>query len=92
MSSINPDVRTRIARLFVYPVKSCAGVELSEALHVNPYDVDGFAAALHESLTMPADEQRRRMRLMRTMVDEQTVYHWAAQILTDVCRLAEVRQ
>lgn len=32
MSSINPDVRTRIARLFVYPVKSCAGVELSEAL------------------------------------------------------------
>ena len=32
MSSINPDVRTRIARLFVYPVKSCAGVELGEAL------------------------------------------------------------
>ena len=27
-----PDVATRIARLFVYPIKSCAGVELSEAL------------------------------------------------------------
>jgi uncharacterized protein YcbX len=27
-----PDVATRIARLFVYPVKSCAGVELTEAL------------------------------------------------------------
>lgn len=27
-----PDIRTRIARLFVYPVKSCAGVELTEAL------------------------------------------------------------
>ncbi len=26
------DVQARIARLFVYPVKSCAGVELSEAL------------------------------------------------------------
>ena len=26
------DVATRIARLFVYPIKSCAGVELSEAL------------------------------------------------------------
>jgi uncharacterized protein YcbX len=26
-----PDVATRIARLFVYPVKSCAGVELTEA-------------------------------------------------------------
>lgn len=27
-----PDVATRIARLFAYPIKSCAGVELSEAL------------------------------------------------------------
>jgi hypothetical protein len=27
-----PDVAARIARLFVYPVKSCAGVELSEAV------------------------------------------------------------
>ena len=27
-----PDASTRIARLFVYPIKSCAGVELSEAL------------------------------------------------------------
>ncbi len=32
MSSATPDVTTRIARLFVYPVKSCAGVELSEAI------------------------------------------------------------
>jgi uncharacterized protein len=27
-----PDIETRIARLFVYPVKSCAGVELAEAV------------------------------------------------------------
>lgn len=27
-----PQVRARIARLFVYPVKSCAGIELSEAV------------------------------------------------------------
>jgi uncharacterized protein len=32
MSSSSPDVTTRIARLFVYPVKSCAGVELQEAV------------------------------------------------------------
>lgn len=28
----NADVQARIARLFVYPVKSCAGIEVSEAL------------------------------------------------------------
>lgn len=32
MSASEPEVRARVARLFVYPVKSCAGVELSEAL------------------------------------------------------------
>jgi uncharacterized protein YcbX len=30
--SPSPDVTARLARLFVYPVKSCAGVELREAL------------------------------------------------------------
>ena len=32
MQQPEPDVRARVARLFVYPVKSCAGVELTEAL------------------------------------------------------------
>jgi len=32
MSSPAPDVSARLARLFVYPVKSCAGVELTEAV------------------------------------------------------------
>lgn len=35
MSSSSPtpaDVQARIARLFVYPIKSCAGIELSEAV------------------------------------------------------------
>ncbi len=31
MSATSPDLATHIARLFVYPVKSCAGVELQEA-------------------------------------------------------------
>jgi MOSC domain-containing protein len=32
MSSATPDVTASISRLFVYPVKSCAGVELTEAV------------------------------------------------------------
>jgi uncharacterized protein len=32
MSNDTPDVTTRIARLFVYPIKSCAGVEVQESL------------------------------------------------------------
>jgi uncharacterized protein len=41
MSLSEPDVTTRIARLFVYPVKSCAGVEVQEAeLTETGFDLD----------------------------------------------------
>jgi hypothetical protein len=32
VSATQPDVTARIARLFVYPVKSCAGIEVQEAI------------------------------------------------------------
>ncbi|HVN33669.1 MAG TPA: trehalose-6-phosphate synthase [Casimicrobiaceae bacterium] len=60
-----------------------ASRELLEALIVNPYDADQCAAALHLALTMPADEQRDRMRFMRGVVREFNVYRWAGRMLLD---------
>jgi trehalose 6-phosphate synthase len=60
-----------------------AARELPEALIVNPYDADQSAAALHIALTMPAPEQRDRMRLMRTLIGEFNVYRWAGRMLLD---------
>ena len=60
-----------------------ASRELPEALIVNPYDADQCAAALHLALTMPADEQRDRMRFMRGVVREFNVYRWAGRMLLD---------
>jgi trehalose 6-phosphate synthase len=60
-----------------------AARELPEALIVNPYDADQCAAALHLALTMPAGEQRDRMRLMRGLVSEFNVYRWAGRMLLD---------
>jgi trehalose 6-phosphate synthase len=60
-----------------------AARELPEALIVNPYDADQCAAALHLALTMPATEQRDRMRLMRNLVGEFNVYRWAGRMLLD---------
>jgi trehalose 6-phosphate synthase len=60
-----------------------ASRELLEAIIVNPYDADQFAAALHASLNMPADEQRDRMRFMRGVVREFNVYRWAGRMLLD---------
>lgn len=50
---------------------------LQPALRVNPYDVDGIADAYEQALSMPIEEQRRRMRLMRSQVRRHDVHRWA---------------
>jgi trehalose 6-phosphate synthase/phosphatase len=42
-----------------------AATELAEAIHVNPYDVEGSADAFYRALTMPESERRVRMRGLR---------------------------
>lgn len=64
-----------------------AARELPEALIVNPYDADQCAAALQMALTMPADEQRDRMRLMRGLVAEFNVFRWAGRMLLDAAAM-----
>ena len=66
-----------------------ASRELPEALVVNPYDADQCAAALQIALTMPADEQRERMRFMRGVVREFNVYRWAGRMLLDAAVLRQ---
>jgi trehalose 6-phosphate synthase len=60
-----------------------ASRELAEALIINPYNMDQFAAALRAALTMPAGEQRDRMRSMRSLIQEFNVYRWAGRMLLD---------
>jgi trehalose 6-phosphate synthase len=64
-----------------------ASRELSEALIVNPYNVDQCAAALKAALTMPPAEQRDRMRSMRGLVQEFNVYRWAGRMLLDAAQM-----
>ena len=58
-----------------------AAQELGDALIINPYDVDGFAAALTRAIDMPVSEQRARMRAMRRTVAGRNVFGWASDIL-----------
>lgn len=60
-----------------------ASRELAEALIINPYNMDQFATALRVALTMPAGEQRDRMRSMRSLIQEFNVYRWAGRMLLD---------
>jgi alpha,alpha-trehalose-phosphate synthase [UDP-forming] len=61
-----------------------AAQELSDALLVNPYDVQQVASAILRALEMPSEEQATRMEHMRTNVRENNVYRWAANLLSDL--------
>jgi trehalose 6-phosphate synthase len=64
-----------------------AARELTDALLINPYDVDGFADALAQALTMPEEEQERRMQRLRRHVEDQNIYRWAGQLLSRGAKL-----
>jgi trehalose 6-phosphate synthase len=58
-----------------------AAQELHDALIINPYDIDDFAAVLIRAMEMPAGERQRRMRAMRRVVAGRNVFGWASDIL-----------
>jgi trehalose 6-phosphate synthase len=64
-----------------------AARELTEALIVNPYDLEEASAALATALHMTPRERRMRMRSMRSMIGELNVYRWAGRMLVDAARL-----
>ncbi|MFO0581806.1 MAG: trehalose-6-phosphate synthase [Anaeromyxobacter sp.] len=66
-----------------------AARELSEALVVNPYDLEEASAALATALAMPAEQQAERMRAMRRLVAEFNVYRWAGRMLVDASRVRQ---
>jgi trehalose 6-phosphate synthase/phosphatase len=59
-----------------------AADELSRAVMVNPYDVDGMAEAFNDALRMPEDERRERMRSLRAHVMSHDVSGWSENFLS----------
>lgn len=81
--------RTDEQGVLVLSMFTGAAQELTEALIVNPYDIDQASAALYAALEMSREEQRERMRAMRRLLAEFNVYRWAGRLLLDAARLRE---
>ncbi|MCL5745392.1 MAG: trehalose-6-phosphate synthase, partial [Acidobacteria bacterium] len=64
-----------------------AARELTEALIVNPYDLEEASTALAAALQMAPAEQQVRMRSMRSLIARFNVYRWAGEMLVDAARL-----
>ncbi|WP_227380771.1 alpha,alpha-trehalose-phosphate synthase (UDP-forming) [Haladaptatus halobius] len=62
--------------------------ELGEsAVTINPYDTDGFAAAIESALLMDAAERQERMTTLQQRIVEQNLTTWMANILETTQRL-----
>jgi trehalose 6-phosphate synthase len=61
-----------------------AARELTDALIVNPFDVEVLAEAMHNALIMPVEEQVKRMRRMRNLVADRNIYRWAGMMLSEI--------
>jgi trehalose 6-phosphate synthase/phosphatase len=61
-----------------------AAAELSEAVLVNPYDLDGTSLAFERALEMGASEKRLRMRALRRRVASHDVKRWCDSFLADL--------
>ncbi len=66
-----------------------AAYELSDALLVNPYDLDEMARAIRAAIEMPREERTARMTRMRQAVREHNIYRWAGRILGELSRIPE---
>jgi trehalose 6-phosphate synthase len=60
-----------------------AARELSGAILVNPCDIDNVADAMADALTLPPDDQERRMLAMRRHLADKNVFRWAGDLLLD---------
>jgi trehalose 6-phosphate synthase len=64
-----------------------AARELSQALLINPYDIEAFADTLAVALEMDLQERASRMRALRDTVEKHKIYRWAGKVLTTLSSL-----
>ncbi|HTE48990.1 MAG TPA: trehalose-6-phosphate synthase [Candidatus Paceibacterota bacterium] len=64
-----------------------ASRNLKEALIINPHHTEEIGAAIYTALSMPQEEQYRRMNIMRTIIKDYNVYRWAAEFIKSVTSL-----
>lgn len=67
-----------------------AAREMDEALLINPYAIDDIAETIQAAIEMPADQRRKRMLKLRRKVQENNIYRWAADVITEMVKIESI--
>jgi trehalose-6-phosphate synthase len=65
-----------------------AAEEIEGVVLINPFNVDGVAAAIRAALAMPMAERARRMGAMRRRLRQATVFDWLDGVMSRVASMA----
>jgi trehalose 6-phosphate synthase/phosphatase len=68
-----------------------AAKELGEAIIINPNNIEEIADALREALEMPAEEQKRRNRILRERLRRYDVVRWATEFIQELRGMADIQ-
>lgn len=61
-----------------------AADELTGAILVNPYDIEGMADAMNAALLMPLDERRERWQVNMAKVEGNTIHDWCERFIHEL--------
>jgi len=86
-------VASNVSRKGVLLLSEYAGAakELTDALLINPNDLECFASKINEGLLMPEDKRISRMKRMQDTVKHADVFNWARNFTAQLTGLRKTR-
>jgi len=65
--------------------------ELSDALLINPNDVNQLVEAMYQALTMPIEEQIRRNEIMQESLQRYNIHHWVNVFMSNLKKIKKAQ-
>jgi trehalose 6-phosphate synthase/phosphatase len=86
-------IACRINQTGVMIISEMAGAakEMGEAIMINPNDESEIAEAIHQALTMPLEEQRKRMEFIQQRIRRYDVFKWATEFVKALRKIENVQ-
>lgn len=76
--------KTNLRGVLILSEMAGAAKELYDAVIINPHDREQVASAIFLALTMPEEEQERRMQTMRQTVSQFNIHRWVANFMNEL--------
>ncbi|KOH44674.1 bifunctional alpha,alpha-trehalose-phosphate synthase (UDP-forming)/trehalose-phosphatase [Sunxiuqinia dokdonensis] len=87
-------IASRVNQSGVIIISEMAGAvkELGEAIIINPNNEDEIADSIQQALTMPIEEQRRRMRYLQDRIRRYDVFKWSGEFIKGMKKVEGIQR